>query len=315
MVLLGSETSVRIWVMPSRQLVVESQIYDEGDEYSRWGAVATLGEKVPVGEWVDLAVSLDWDVDEIYVWIDEHAVATYTRSDWNMRSWLVNDSVGAFCVGGASWDRRSSHFQLDEVRISDTLIFGKGLPIEFSETETVLSESLSEGVVIIADADSALVCQDCSSVLLGRDAVSGRVGVYAWKPRIPPSILGKRIVSAALVVFDTAASVVDVTTDYRLFRVEENWSSEDDAIEWIRDGEWTRRVSGIPVAMSPRNAGSSGGLIFEITNLVQSWVDDPIQNHGVLLRAVDETASGISFFGAGVPDDRGRQMQLQVRYR
>lgn len=315
MVLLGSKNSVRIWVMPSRQLVVESQIYDEGDEYSRWGAVATLGEKVPVGEWVDLAVSLDWDVDEIYVWIDEHAVATYTRSDWNMGSWLVNDSVGAFCVGGASWDRRPSHFQLDEIRISDTLTFGKGLPIEFSETETVLSESLSEGVVIYGNADSAMLCEGCSSVLLGMDAGSSRVGAYAWKPRIPTSILGKKIVSAALVVFDTASSVVEATTDYQLFRIEEEWARSDGVANWMEDGRWTRRVSATSFSTSPRNEGSSGGLIFEVTNLVQSWVDDPIQNHGVLLRAVDETAPGTSFFGAGIPDDRGRQMQLQVRYR
>ena len=315
MVLLGSETSVRIWVMPSRQLVVESQIYDEVGEYLRWGSVATLGETVPVGEWIDLAVSLDWEADQIYVWIDEHAVPTYTRSDWGRGSWMVNDSAGAFCVGGASWDRRPSHFQLDEVRISDTLIFGKGLPIEFSEVELVSSLSLSEGVAIFAGAGVDQVCSDCSSVLLGFDATTQHVGAYAWKPQIPASVLGKKIVSAALVVFDTAVSVVDATTDYRLFRIEEDWSREDEATGWILGREWTRRVSANPVAMSPRNAGSSGGLVFEITNLVQNWVDDSNRNHGVLLRAVDENAPGVGFFAAGTPDDRGRKMQIEVRYR
>lgn len=315
MVLLGSETSVRIWVMPSRQLVVESQIYDDGDEYSRWGSVATLGGAVPVGEWVDLAVSLDWEADQIYVWIDEQAMSTFTRTDWSRESWMVNDSIGAFCVGGASWDRRPSHFLLDEVRISDTLVFGKGLPIEFSVLETVLSGSLSEGATISASSDGGSICGDCSSAMLGLDVGSGRVGAYAWKPQIPSAILGKKIVSAALVLFDTAVSAVDATTDYRLFRIEESWSPTDDATEWIQDGAWTRRISMAPLVMSPRNAGSSGGLIFEITNLMQSWVDEPIRNHGVLLRAVDENAPGVRFFAAGVPDDRGRKMQIQVRYR
>ncbi len=316
MCVMGAANGTGIWITTSRQIVVDHLIAPPGQS-PLWGEVVTEAAKAPIGKWFNLAVSVNASENQIFVWLDELAQPVFERMDWPSNATLQDGSKGNFEVGGADWDGRSSYFQLDEMRISDTLVFGDGYQKLTSTEVDQPSASVGEGVVLLKGTGSGTTCPTCTFVRLGLDPESKLVGAYAWKPILPAQVIGKRIVSAMLVGWDTTSQPVEQTQMYQLQRILSFWSPNDNYSSWTSQnpGSWNSKVEPKPFAVSPLKAGSRGGLIFDVTGLVQNWVDDTTTNHGVLIRAVEESLVGNTFLTAGQKDGEDNGLSLWIRYR
>ena len=314
MVVAGSDGGPRIWIMPGRQILVESILMDDEQNVS-WGALVSVVKQVPLGRWFDLSVSVDGSRNDIYAWIDGVAVPLYTRDKWPANVFLAQDPSGPFSVGAIDIDRRLAHFQLDEMRISDNLVHGPGLPRSEGLVDTAYSTDSSEGLGILLQNAGVRFDSGSSAHLVGRDSATGTVGAFVWKPTLPAAVLGKRIIFAQIVIWDADTGRVERKKSFDLFEVRSEWSRTDQGTAWHDGVGWSGMISGSPDASAPLQENSTGGLIFDATRLVQGWVDDPASNHGVLLRATDESAPGIRIQGPGRFDDRGRRMCVDIRYR
>ena len=315
MVVLGSEGGPRIWITRPGQIVVETQAVTESDTLIR--SVVTEAGKVPLGRWIDLAVSLDAQKNQIYVWIDEEAQTVFCRQDWPNKVTLVESTAGEFCVGGATWDDRPTYFQVDEIRISDTLVYGSGFE-RLSSTESDLeSENLAEGLWIGQKGPEDSSCSNCGIVRIGALASLDGRGYYAWKPALLKEWLGKTIVSASIVVWDSDSELVSETKNYQINEILESWKSNGTATDWLDEtGDLrTSRVDPHPFSEAPHLEGSRGALIFDATAIVQKWIDDPSTSHGVLFQASDPTKMGEDFMAAGEFGPEARRLTLLVRYR
>ena len=270
MVLMGSYGGPRIWVTAFGQVVVENLMSHEAGQ-SVLSVVTEVG-KIPVGKWIDLAVSVDGRSSQVYVWVDEQAQSLFMREEWPTGAALALDPSGPLCVGGASWDERPSHFQIDEVRISDTLVFGKGPELQSSFEVTVEGTSIGEGLALSTNSLTFSVCPGCAQVRIGLDSAGTGEGYYAWNVQVPKAVAGKRIVSAILCAW-SSGGWVPATKRYSAHSILEPWISGSSASGWFDPSGriLTSRVDPAAFSVAPLNAGSSGGLIFDISGMMQVW--------------------------------------------
>ena len=318
MILMGSYAGITVWATTGGQVAVTEQLSTPAVN-TMWSALVTDVGKIPVGRWFDLAVSVDGADGQIYVWIDEVAQPVYARNDWPSNATLYASSKGDFGIGGYPEDLRPSYFQIDDARISDTLVYGRG----FTRLPSIgldIEGSTSEAVEILGGPQGNSTCPTCTTVLIGLDQTTGSDGYFAWKPSIPPSLLGSRIVSASITAWTSIFGNVPVSHTYLLYPLLASWSPSDPAATWFQPGtrSLNARVGSTPLAGSPLIAGSSGGLNFDVSGLVQGWVDDTTTNHGILLRANDPSTTGDLFSGAGTSQSGApsrRVLTLSVRYR
>lgn len=315
MVVMGSQGGARIWITRPGQIVIESRVVSGTDTLIR--SVVTEAGKMPIGKWVDLAVSVDITTNQIYVWIDEEAQAIFCRQEWPTKVALDQSIAGDFCVGGATWDGRSSYFQVDEIRISDTLVYGSGferLPSTGSDQE---SEAEGEGLWFGRSGIGDTSCSTFEIVRIGRGVSVGVTGYYAWKPNLRKEWMGKRIVMASVVVWDSDAEGVQETKYYQAHEIVGSWQPNGPVAEWF-DGSTallSSRVDPLPFSAAPHKAGSRGALIFDATAIVQKWIEDASTNHGILVRASDPSKPGDDFMAAGAYDPEMSRLSLLVRYR
>lgn len=309
MVVLGSQSGIRLWVTGSRQIVVESPVEESGGTVM--GSVVSPIGAVPVGRWTDIAISVDGPARQVYAWIDETAQPMFVRTSWTPGNPLSLSNSGEFGIGGAAWDPRRSFFQLDEARISDTLVFGAGLPIQNTSTLSVMGSVSSESIQVF-DVPGQSACVNCAKIVVGLDKASGRVGAYAWQPTLPSELQGKRILSALLILWSATSPILE-RRDYFVHPILSSWNGTTGSSVWeARSGGRFGSMIGIPPqGGSLLVPGSSGGLVFEISHLVQAWVDNPSSNHGFLVRAADESLAGTGFVGAGA----AQSPSLVLRYR
>jgi len=317
MILMGSYAGITIWATSGGQIAVTEQLLQTPD--TLWSAVVTDVGKVPVGRWFDLAVGVDGPDDQIYVWIDETAQAVYARNDWPSDATLLLNPVGDFGVGGYPEDPRPSYFQIDEARISDTLVYGRGYA-RLPSTGLDIQSHASEAVEILGGAQGNSVCSTCSTVVIGLDQTTGNLGYLAWKPSLPASLLGTRIVSASITAWTSTYALVPTTHTYLIYSILAPWSPSDPAPSWFQPGTHllNARVAPAPLGAAPLKAESTGGADFDVTSLVQEWVDDTTTNHGILLGAVDPTVAGDLFAGAGTSQSGApspRILTLSIRYQ
>ena len=318
MILMGSYAGITVWATTGGQVAVTEQLRQTtGDTI--WSTLVTEVGKVPVGRWFDLAVSVDGADGQIYVWIDEAALAVYARSDWPSNATMCANPKGDFGIGGYPEDLRPSYFHIDDARISDTLGYGRG----YSRLPSIgldIESKVSEAVELLGGPQGNSACPTCTTVVIGLDQTTGSDGYFAWRPSLPPSLLGSRIVSASITAWTSIFGNVPVSHTYLLYPVLTSWSPSDPAATWFQPGthNLNARVGSTPLAASPLMAGSSGGLNFDVSGLVQGWVDDTTTNHGILLLANDPSTAGDLFAGAGTPQSDApnhRVLILSVRYR
>lgn len=315
MVVMGSQGGVRIWITRPGQIVVESRVVSGMDTLIR--SVVTEAGKIRIGEWVDLAVSVDVAVNQIYVWIDEEAQAVFCRQEWPSNVTLDQSTAGDFGVGGATWDARPSYFQVDEIRISDTLVYGRGFERLPSTEADLESEAQGEGLWFGRSGIEDTACPTCGIVRIGRGASVGVTGYYAWKPNLRKEWMGKRIVMASIVVWDSDSEGVSETKYYQAHEIVGSWQPNGPVAEWFdgQTGLRSSQVDPLPFSAAPHKAGSRGALIFDATAIVQKWIEDPATNHGILVRASDPSKPGDDFMAAGAYDPEMNRLSLLVRYR
>ncbi len=318
MILMGSYGEITVWATSDGQVAVTEQLRQTTGD-TMWSALVTDIGKIPLGKWFNLAISVEGTEGQVYVWIDETAQPVYARNDWASNATLCANPKGDFGIGGYPDDLRPSYFQIDEARISDTLVYGRGYARLPSIGLDIQSQA-TEAVEILASAQANSVCPTCSTVVIGLDQTTENVGYYAWRPSLRPSLLGSRIVSASVTAWTSVYTLVLTSHTYLIYPILEPWSSSDSAKAWFQPGTHSlnSRVGSTPIAGCPLKAGSSGSLNFDVTALVQKWVDDTTTNHGILLQANDPTTPGDLFAGAGKSQSAAlthRVLTLSVRYR
>ena len=204
----------------------------------------------------------------------------------------VNNTVPPFSVGGGNWDARVGAFQVDEVRVSDTLVYGYGLPLqpEFS-LDLGGTDAMDAGVSFSALATGGNADSTSASVVVGTSA--GKVGRYLWRPVLPPALIGRQIIYADLHFW--SAALPSASKEFEVHRILQPWAagalgSSPIAGSTALNGHW---VQSDPSAYGMLQADSRGGIPFDVTPLTQSWASDTGSNHGILLRAFDESATGV----------------------
>jgi hypothetical protein len=289
-VLLGSYVGPQVGLSTGRAIVVSVQC--SVDSKTQWQNIVTLPGVVPLGRWVNLAVSIDRSREQIYVWIDGAPMETFSYGAVIAAPNYVNSTIPPFCVGGASWDARVGAFQVDEVRISDTLVYGYGSPLQPDFVVNMGGNgAVDAGVSFPA---SGMGSQDSTSaqVLVGALG-SGNVGRYLWRASIPPELAGRSIIYAELRPWSAAAP--SASKEFQVHQILQSWAagslgSSPIAGSGALDDHW---VQASPASYGMLQAPSRGGVLFDVTPLVQSWVSDTASNHGILLRAFDESAPGV----------------------
>ena len=288
-ILLGSYLGPRITLTADRAVQVAMQSLTP-DGTVQWQGITTLPTVIPVGQWVDIAVSITQSQEEIYIWINGTPQEIFSFGTEVQAPNYLNDTQAPFSVGGGSWDSRVGAFQVDEVRISDTLVYGPGLQLQPEFSTTIGSLGATDAGIAFPPAGQGTLDSTSPSVLVGSNTGTTAVGRYLWKPSIPATLQGHQIVFATLMLWD--ASNPAASQEFAVHRVLKAWTPSSLASLPLgsQDGQW---VQSSPVTCGWALSGSRGGIPFDITSLVQAWVSDTASNQGILLRAYDETATGI----------------------
>ncbi|HNC99927.1 MAG TPA: hypothetical protein PKW90_27620, partial [Myxococcota bacterium] len=81
MVVFGSKSGLRLWITGIGQLVVESPVH--GADGIEIGSLVSAPEVVPLGKWIDIAISVDAPNRQVYAWVDEMAIPLAARQNWS----------------------------------------------------------------------------------------------------------------------------------------------------------------------------------------------------------------------------------------
>ena len=121
--LLGSYPGLKMLVRSDGRLQVAVQRGD-GTMWN-WYAPLTAPRVVPLGEWVNLAVSADRKLGSVSAYVNGVAQQLYT-SGIPADSMLRGDSAFAFTVGNDGVDNQPFHGLIDEIRISRGFVHPAG---------------------------------------------------------------------------------------------------------------------------------------------------------------------------------------------
>lgn len=309
-------------ISQGRALVINQRIISSRSGDTLSNLFITKSGIVPVGRWIDVSVSVDAVRDEIYVWMDGQAqdlVALVT--DANGR--LLRDTAGSFFVGGLPSDYRRGPVEIDEIRLSDTLVHGRGFPRQTSLSWVLGIQSEVVAVAVQDSAGMVAVRPGAAKPMVGLGVDGRKLGRYLWNPAIPVALEGREIVFAMAYFFDAKPKVPSSRT-FALHEILEPWGAGDSKLlDWIRDDVFDGvRVGATPRSFAPLlESAETGGILFDVTMLVQKWIADPATRHGVLLRAGDEDRPlgrqilGSAHPGMNYPIKGGYEPALIVYYR
>lgn len=287
--LLGTKHGPQILVSPLGALSVVQQVVPMGQSLAAWAVFTSFPGKIPLGRWVDLVVSIDESDAQIYAWVGETSLDLFVERSGGGVSSLVAGSSGSFSVGGLQDDWRPGRYRIDEIRVSDTLVFGRGNPIQ-----PIFDAQFQSGVQmggIERKAGSTDLCTDCSEVFVGTDPNGSERGAYLrWE--IPGQLRRARIVVANLVVWAEVAE----NRSFGVYPLKTAWSSSvvDAAGNWNLDA-----LDASAHTVGPLFSGSTGGICANITDLVQRWIDDPKSNNGIVIRANQLDRPGVNVATSG----------------
>jgi hypothetical protein len=293
-ILFGSYQGPRVSVTTCRAVMVSMQTRVPGLTDPVWQGVVTAPGVLSPCRWTDLAVSIDRATQQIYVWVDGMPQEMYSIQNQVQTTDYVDDSIAPFSIGGGAWDSRKGTFRIDEVRISDTLVFGRGIPMqpEFAIDIPLLDAGIRQN----GSSDSVAV--DTTSTTFSVGSVVGATGRWWAKAFVPKSLMGRRILFANLSAW--SAQSPEVTRKFQVHRVLASWELGQAGFGIEGNGAVD------PVAATPAwlMAPSTGGISGDFSGLLQGWVDDSTSNHGFLLESADESDPAVTINGsrvAGVP--------------
>lgn len=292
--LTSSYIGPRIGVSSSGGIGIYHQVKTK--EGNQWFGFVTKPNVVPVDRWLNISVGLDQARSEFHLWLDGKPVPLFPNSDTEILG-LVVDSTSPFYVGGGPWDARIGPVQIDEIRISDTLVFGQGL-----RTQSVIAKGFelrSSGIA----ANS--ICATCSTFPIGSDPAAGS-GYLVLQPQIPPTHKGKEVIQGRLTVWATDAS------RNRLFQMHRLRISQAELA-----ARTTPLVAGVDFESTPFSRGtlqanSRGGIVSDISLIAMEWFADPESAKGILIKAADATGSPVSVYTSA---DEISPPKLEIQYR
>lgn len=293
-ILMGSYTGPFVGVTGSGGIGIYNQVTTTGA--NAWYGVVSEPNLLPVGRWIDIAVAMDRARKEIYCWIDGHPVPLYPYLKADGLDFVI-DSSYSFEVGGGDWDARIGPFQVDEVRISDTLVFGRGLSTQpvFIKTIGLLSMGVS----------SQASCTTCSSFSMGSTGLAN-AGYLLLKPEVPAFIEGNRAVQALLTMRAAPTSVSQNVFAHRLLKPLSDIAAKQ-----------ALPVPGVdyeakPFAQGTQQAQSTGGIQIDLSLAAQEWLDRPGAIKGILLKTADGSRTPISVYTSV---SAGNEPALEIHYR
>ncbi|MBK9578197.1 MAG: hypothetical protein IPK50_09945 [Fibrobacterota bacterium] len=254
---------------------------------------------VPVGRWIDIALSVDHARSEVYVWIDGQAQDLIAMGDESTGT-LYRDPEMPFVVGGLPTDGRRGPVLIDEIRLSDTLVYGRGFPHQASLSWVVGDPYEVQATSLLDSAGITTARPSEEYPLVGRGSKGQKLGRYLWKPEIPSVLEGREVLFAMLYFFD-AAPPVPTARSFAIHEILQAWSPTDPRlVGWLGSDVFDDiRVARDPRSLTPLlPSAGSGGMLFDVTDLVQKWMADPSSRNGVLLRGENETQNlGRQIFG------------------
>ncbi len=261
-----------------------------------WFGFISKPNMLPVDRWLDISVGLDQARGEFYLWLDGRPVQLYPNADTENMG-LVVDSTSPLYVGGGPWDARIGPVQIDEISISDTLVFGRG-PGTLSVFTGVYG-TRSFGVT----ANSS--CGACATFPIGSTPASNS-GYLVLHPQIPQLRQGNEVVQARIFVWATDASENRVYQMHRMLISPTEFAAKKSPPVAGVDFE------ALPFCRGTLQANSRGGIPFDVSLAATEWFADPQSAKGVLIMAADGSAPPISVYTSA---DGTSPPELDIQYR
>lgn len=268
---------------------------------------------VPIRKWTEIVVSVDRSRDAIYAWIDGVAQNLTCYGSVSPEYRISQDIRPPFGVGTLAGDPRRAPLRLESIRMSDTLVLGRGYPPVASNVLILRGEALTSDSILEWKDGVFQQVVDGNSMLIGRNG-SHLEGGYFWKPDIPPGVLGREIVCAMLQIYDTQDGVEGAFDAHEVFV---DWTAPGWGVPAAPLAGWLdgRHASADITVRGWEAEGGSGVVHFEITSLFQKWASDPLTNHGILIRqAPGIRDQGRRFVGRASKDSRWKPA-LYLYYR
>ena len=122
--LIGTYDGMRLIIWSDGRLQASGQRLSGTTSYW-WSANSAVGA-VPLNRWVDLAIAFDQTTKQAYAYIDETPTQLY---DGSITSDPFRIPTTPLSVGNSSVDNQPFNGKIDEIRISNNLILGAGLPL------------------------------------------------------------------------------------------------------------------------------------------------------------------------------------------
>lgn len=285
---MGTYVGPHVGISVNGAIAVYQQVDTSTSSSPIWYGTISDADVVPVGKWIDISIAIDQTHNDIYLWINGQPIPMYPTTNAQVARMVV-DSTYPFQVGGSSEDSRVGPFQIDEVRISDTLVFGQGI-------RTQPSFSIITPLSIVGISSEG-ACSNCELTPIGSQTATSEAFIFV-KPSTPASVVDRRIISCILTL--RSSSVPSQSKRFYAHRLlKQN-------IDLTRAS--TPPVAGIDYEVAPLAAGilqatSRGGIQMEIGAAVQEWLDHPDQAKGILIRAVDPASTSIQVYSNTTTSD------------
>jgi hypothetical protein len=295
-IFLGSYVGPEIGMNGSRAIGIYQQAITERG--NAWFGVLSEPNVIPIGRWVNIAVAIDQSHNDFYLWIDGRPVQLYPAYDVTSLG-MVADTTRPFNVGGAAWDARVGPFLLDEVRISDTLVFGQGLP-----TQPASVYKMSPTTIGTSSTGS---CSDCQSFSICNTGRSG-TGYLILQPNLPAALNGKRSVSSRMLIWSAEEPGNQRFLAYRLLKPAETVAMVRPAPVAGVDYEAT------PFTVGVAQAGSTGGISFDASQAAKDWLEHPETAYGIIVKSADSLAAPFSVFTSSTSTPQ-KAPSIEIHYR
>lgn len=292
--LTSSYIGPRIGVSSSGGLGIYHQI--KTTTGNQWFGFISKPDLLPIDRWLNISVGLDQARGEFYLWLDGKPVQLFPNSDLKSLG-LVVDSTSPFYVGGGPWDARVGPIQIDEISISDTLVFGQGLRIQSAFTGTF--DMLSSGIA------ASTSCSTCTTFPIGA-STNATSGYLILHPEIPLIRKGSEVIQARITVWATE------TPQNRLFQIHRMKISRADLA-----AKNSPLVAGVdyestPFSHATLQAKSQGGIVSDISLVATEWFADPESAKGILIKAADGSTTPISVYTSA---SEISPPKLEIQYR
>lgn len=292
--LTSSYIGPRIGVSSSGGIGIYHQIQTIGG--NQWFGFISKPNLLPIDRWLNISVGLDQARGEFHLWLDGKPVQLFPNSGEKSLG-LVVDSTSPFYVGGGPWDARVGPIQIDEISISDTLVFGQGLRTQSVFTGTFAVQSSG----IAANAN----CGTCKTFPIGSSPTANS-GYLILHPLIPQLHKGSDVIQARVTIWATEAS------RNRLFQMHRLRISQAELA-----ARTTPLVAGVDFESAPFSRGtlqanSRGGIVSDISLIAMEWFADPESAKGILIMAADGNATPVSVYTSA---DEISPPELEIQYR